>query len=49
MIVYPWGTILAEFQDDTGEGIQTADLDMDMLQILRQDMPIFQHKRYDLY
>ncbi len=43
MIVSPWGEILAQL--DTGEGILVEELDLEVLDTIRRDMPIQQHRR----
>jgi len=47
MIVNPWGTILAEA--DSSEAVITAVYDPDYLEKVRQEMPLLQHRRRDLY
>jgi predicted amidohydrolase len=43
MIINPWGEVLACVAE--GEGVAVADLDMEFLVRVRQDMPIVSHRR----
>ncbi len=43
MIIDPWGRVLASL--DTGEGVVTADLDLDALHELRRKMPVATHRQ----
>ena len=43
MIINPWGEILDSVAE--GEGVAIADLDMEQLVRVRQDMPIISHRR----
>jgi predicted amidohydrolase len=43
MIVDPWGTILAQVGD--GEGVAVAELDFDLQDRLRRDLPALTHRR----
>ena len=47
MIVDPWGKILAEAGED--EQIIFADIDMAYLEKVRRELPLFKHRRTDLY
>ena len=47
MIVDPWGTVVAQCRD--GEGIAVADIDRAFLQGIRARVPVWQHRRPDLY
>lgn len=47
MIVDPWGKILAEAQ--TGEEIIYADIDLNILNKVRQELPVLKHRRPELY
>ena len=58
LIVDPWGTIVAEGEgvEEEGEGeekvheqLLVADLDLELLERVRNSMPIMQHKRFDVY
>ncbi|CAH1997572.1 unnamed protein product [Acanthoscelides obtectus] len=54
MIIDPWGKILAECpkytgEADTNERIAIADIDLDYLKKVRQEMPVQQHRRNDIY
>ena len=46
-IVDPWGSILCEIED--GIGVATAEIDPDQLNYVRQNLPVTQHLRNDLY
>ena len=48
IVVDPWGTIVAE-QKENGPGVLFADIDLEYLGKVRARMPVFQHRRYDLY
>lgn len=43
LIIDPWGLILAQAPD--GEGVITADIDLDHLRTLRRNMPCLEHMR----
>ncbi len=45
--VDPWGQILAEL--DEKEGQQIVDLDLNRIKQVRQQLPLLQHRRTDLY
>ncbi len=47
MIVDPWGVVLAEAGD--GEGFVAADLDLDRQQEIRAQLPVFAHRRPQVY
>lgn len=47
MIIDPWGTVIAQCRD--GEGIAVADIDTDWLARVRARMPVWQHRRPDVY
>ncbi|PSN40498.1 Nitrilase and fragile histidine triad fusion protein NitFhit [Blattella germanica] len=47
MIVDPWGAIIAQCSE--GTGIATAELDMSYLKQVRRNMPVWEHRRNDLY
>ncbi|KAJ8982346.1 hypothetical protein NQ317_013096 [Molorchus minor] len=54
MIIDPWGKILAECPKytegtDKDESIAVAEIDLEMLVKIRQEMPVFQHRRNDVY
>ncbi len=48
MIIDPYGRVLAEAGSD-GETVIISTLDMDLLENIRKEMPLFQHRREDLY
>ncbi|GJQ59567.1 MAG: carbon-nitrogen hydrolase family protein [Candidatus Scalindua sp. AMX11] len=47
MIVDPWGRVLAEAEDD--DNIISAEIDLNVLDTVRADIPSFSHRRIDLY
>ena len=48
MAVDPWGTVVAAFgADDTG--LKTFEVDLDLVDATRANMPMNEHRRYDLY
>jgi predicted amidohydrolase len=47
MIIDPWGTVIAQCRD--GEGIAVADVDIAWLETVRARIPVWQHRRPDLY
>lgn len=47
MVVDPWGRIVVEAGE--GEEIVYADLDFKLLQQIRQELPLLQHRRPDVY
>ncbi|XP_045694293.1 deaminated glutathione amidase isoform X1 [Phyllostomus hastatus] len=47
MVVDPWGTVVARCSE--GPGLCLARIDLGYLRQLRQHLPVFQHRRPDLY
>lgn len=47
MVVDPWGQIIAEAGE--AEGIIYAELDFEQLEQIRQQLPLLEHRRQDLY
>ncbi|XP_033098769.1 deaminated glutathione amidase-like isoform X2 [Anneissia japonica] len=47
MIVDPWGTVLACCRE--GTDVCVANIDLNYLQSVRQRMPIWNHRRHDIY
>lgn len=47
MIIDPWGTVIAQCRD--GEGVAVADVDVHWLETVRARIPVWQHRRPDLY
>ena len=47
MIVDPWGRVLAKAKDN--ENVITAEIDLDLLEEVRTEIPLFEHRRTDLY
>lgn len=47
MVVDPWGRIIAEAGEE--EGIIYAELDFEQLEQIRQQLPLLEHRRQDLY
>ncbi|XP_036199921.1 deaminated glutathione amidase isoform X1 [Myotis myotis] len=47
MVVDPWGTVVARCSE--GPGLCLARIDLSYLHQLRQHLPVFQHRRPDLY
>jgi hypothetical protein len=45
--VDPWGNVVAQCSENTN--IATAELNLDYIQNIRTSMPIWQHRRNDLY
>ncbi len=43
MIVDPWGRIVSRIK--SGEGVITAEIDLDETEKIRHAMPLLQHKR----
>ena len=48
LIVSPWGQVLADAGPE-GENVVTAEIDLQYLGTVRQNMPVQQHRRLDLY
>ena len=53
LIIDPWGNIVAEGEKNemmsSGSQLLVADLDLELIQQIRQKMPIEIHKRHDVY
>ncbi|XP_011495549.1 PREDICTED: nitrilase homolog 1 [Ceratosolen solmsi marchali] len=47
MIIDPWGTIVAQCTDK--QGIAVAEIDLDLVDQIRKNMPNEEHRRTDLY
>ncbi|XP_048343080.1 deaminated glutathione amidase isoform X2 [Sphaerodactylus townsendi] len=47
MIVDPWGSVIAQCQE--GPGVCYAEIDLAYLRRIRQEIPVFHHRRTDLY
>ncbi|XP_057626174.1 deaminated glutathione amidase isoform X4 [Chionomys nivalis] len=47
MVVDPWGTVVARCSE--GPGLCLARIDLNFLRQMRQHLPVFQHRRPDLY
>ncbi len=47
MVVDPWGRVLAKTKDN--ENVITAEIDFDLLNEVRTEIPLFEHRRTDLY
>jgi len=47
MIVDPWGRVLAKAKDS--ENVITAEVDLSLLEEVRAEIPLFEHRRTDLY
>ena len=45
LIVDPWGAVVGRCDDPDGTDIAVADLDLELVQRIRQKMPIGQHRR----
>jgi predicted amidohydrolase len=45
MIVDPWGTVLARASD--GEGVVLANIDLEYLFKVRQELPCLRHRRLE--
>lgn len=47
IIVDPWGTVIAQM--DETEGMQITDIDLNKVSSIREQLPLLQHRRTDLY
>lgn len=43
----PWGTIVGECSD--GNNVAVAEIDLEALRRTRLSMPVFEHRRHDVY
>ena len=48
IIIDPWGKVVAEIEEE-GEGVASAELDLTKVSKVREEMPVSQHRRHDLY
>ena len=48
MIIDPWGSVLVELQQEEN-CIASAEIDLELMQKIREQMPIQEHKRNDIY
>ena len=46
-VVNPWGSIVAQCSE--GTGVAVAEIDLSYMQHVRTTMPVWQHRRNDLY
>ena len=50
MIIDPWGTVIAQCPSHKNEpSIAIANIDLDYLSQLREEMPVIEDRRVDLY
>ncbi|CAL1531037.1 unnamed protein product [Lymnaea stagnalis] len=47
MVVDPWGAVIAQCSE--GAGVCLAEIDLDYVAKIRSEMPVWQHRRTDLY
>ena len=47
MVVDPWGRVLAKAEDD--ENVILAEIDLDLQEEVRKEIPLFEHRRTDIY
>ncbi|XP_002168676.1 deaminated glutathione amidase [Hydra vulgaris] len=47
LIVDPWGKVVAECEKENG--VCVASIDLSLVDSIRESMPVFEHRRYDLY
>lgn len=47
MIIDPWGTVIAQCHE--GTDVCVAEIDISYLRKVRQEMPVWSHRRHDLY
>ncbi|KAF9187628.1 8-oxoguanine glycosylase ogg1 [Haplosporangium sp. Z 11] len=48
MIVDPWGQVVAECDGQT-EGVAVAPIELSVLERIRTEMPVMNHRRYDIF
>lgn len=46
-VVDPWGCVVAQCRE--GTDVATAEIDLAYVAKLREEMPVWQHRRHDLY
>ena len=49
MIIDPWGRILAQCDPSKELDVVTADINLQELEKIRRNMPVFEHRRGDVY
>lgn len=49
IIINPWGKVIGKLDDPNSTGIAVAEIDLNELRKIRQNMPLDKHRRYDLY
>ncbi|PVZ97392.1 hypothetical protein BB558_006648 [Smittium angustum] len=49
MIVDPWGTVIARCSKSNGPSIATAEIDLDYVDTIRKQLPIYNSKRPDVF
>ncbi|XP_024519434.1 nitrilase-like protein 2 isoform X2 [Selaginella moellendorffii] len=49
MIIDPWGSVVARCPDRLVTGIAVADIDEELLKTVRRNMPIAEHRKYNIY
>ena len=45
----PWGKCVARLDDPHATGVATFEIDPELIRSTRQNMPMHEHRRYDLY
>ncbi|PVV01845.1 hypothetical protein BB560_003724 [Smittium megazygosporum] len=49
MIVDPWGTVIARCPLDTNPCLSTAEINLDYLELVRSQLPVYNSKRLDIF
>jgi predicted amidohydrolase len=49
MIVDPWGSVIAQCSDASEETLAVAEINLNYLERVRKEMPVFDHRRPDVY
>ncbi|KAJ2292617.1 Carbon-nitrogen hydrolase [Coemansia sp. RSA 2706] len=50
MVVDPWGVVVARCPRNTNEPtVALAEINLDYLEKVRREMPVFSHKRSDIF
>ncbi|EGC29787.1 hypothetical protein DICPUDRAFT_42388 [Dictyostelium purpureum] len=49
LIVDPWGEVLCEIDENVTDEIAYCDIDLNFLNEIRENLPVYSHKKYDCY
>ncbi|KAJ1953803.1 Nitrilase, partial [Dispira parvispora] len=48
-VVDPWGTVVAQCSSTKAPSLALADINLQMIEQLETEMPVWKHRRWDLF